>query len=213
MKTRLVNKNKFPAPTISKELRDSGLINADYYELDSYNVVKSFSRSLDKEHPDTDTLNRMIYNEFQLRLPELLLMRVDKIAMSVSLEARVPFLDHKLIEFTMDIPQRFKIRNDEAKYLFKKAVRGIIPDEIIDRKKMGFNAPMAEWLKGDFGKKVHNSLFSSKLMDKGFFNNKYIEQLFSDHFTGRKDNSLYLWTLFNLTAWYDYWIVGDAGKK
>jgi asparagine synthase (glutamine-hydrolysing) len=140
-------------------------------------------------------------------------MRVDKIAMSVSLEARVPFLDHKLIEFTMDIPQKFKIRNDEAKYLFKKAVRGIVPDEIIDRKKMGFNAPMAEWLKGDFGKKVQNSLFSSKLMDKGYFNKKYIEQLFSDHFIGRKDNSLYLWTLFNLTAWYDYWIIGDAGVK
>jgi asparagine synthase (glutamine-hydrolysing) len=213
MKSRLLNKDRFPLPVISKELRNSGLINSDYYELDSFNVIKSFLEPLDKDYPDIDTLNRMIYHEFQLRLPELLLMRVDKIAMSVSLEARVPFLDHKLIEFTMDIPQKFKIRNDEAKYLFKKAVRGIVPDEIIDRKKMGFNAPMAEWLKGDFGKKVQNSLFSSKLMDKGYFNKKYIEQLFSDHFIGRKDNSLYLWTLFNLTAWYDYWIIGDAGVK
>jgi asparagine synthase (glutamine-hydrolysing) len=213
MKMRLLNKDKFPIPVISKELRNSGLINPDYYDLDSFNVIKSFLEPLDKDYSGTDTLNRMIYNEFQLRLPELLLMRVDKIAMSVSLEARVPFLDHKLIEFTMDIPQKFKIRNNEAKYLFKKAVRGIIPDEIIDRKKMGFGAPMSEWLKGDFGKKVHSSLFSSKLMEKGFFNKNYIEQLFSDHFTGKKDNSLYLWTLFNLTAWYDYWIVGDVGVK
>ena len=213
MKGRLLKKENFPKPVMSKELIDSGLINADYYELDSFNVIRSFLEPLDKDHPGTDTLNRMIYNEFQLRLPELLLMRVDKIAMSVSLEARVPFLDHKLIEFTMDIPERFKIRNNEAKYLFKKAVRGIIPDEIIDRKKMGFNAPMAEWLKGDFGRKVHASLFSSKLMEKDLFNTKYIEQLFSDHFSGKKDNGLYLWTLFNLTAWYDYWIDGTPVAK
>ena len=208
MKDRLVNKKNFPAPVIGKELNNSGLINANYYDLDSFNVIKSFLEPLDEKYPRTDTLNRMIYNEFQLRLPELLLMRVDKIAMSVSLEARVPFLDHKLIEFTMDIPERFKIRHDESKYLFKKAVRGIIPDEIIDRKKMGFNAPMAEWLRGEFGKKVEKSLLASKLMEREYFNRSYIQQLFNDHFESKKDNSLYLWTLFNLTAWYDYWIEG-----
>lgn len=208
MKARLINTPKLPASIINKELLSSGLIPKDYYDYDSFNVIRSFLEPLDEKYPGTDTLNRMIYNEFQLRLPELLLMRVDKIAMSVSLEARVPFLDHKLIEFTMDIPQSFKIRNNESKYLFKKAVRGLIPDEIIDRKKMGFDAPMAEWLRGDFGKKVQKSLLSSKLMDKEYFHKPYIQQLFNDHFENKKDNSLYLWTLFNLTAWYDYWIEG-----
>lgn len=209
MKDRLVNKEALPSASVSKELEASGLIPADYYQPDSFNVVKSFLRPFDTKYPGYDTLTRMIYNEFQLRLPELLLMRVDKIAMSVSLEARVPFLDHRLVEFTMDIPARFKVRGDEPKYLFKKAVRGIIPDEIIDRKKMGFNAPMAEWLKGGFGRRVEKSMMSSELMKKGYFHVGYIKQLFDDHFSGKRDNSLYLWTLFNLTAWYDYWIMGQ----
>lgn len=207
MKDRLVNKKALPPQEVTDELRSSGMIPADYYQADSFNVVKSFLQPFDKNHPGSDTLTRMIYNEFQLRLPELLLMRVDKIAMSVSLEARVPFLDHRLVEFTMDIPGRFKIRNDEPKYLFKKAVRGIIPDEIIDRKKMGFNAPMAEWLRGNFGQKVKESVISSELMKKGYFQMRYINKLFADHFSGKRDNSLYLWTLFNLTAWFDYWIL------
>lgn len=207
MKDRLVNKKALPPQHVSEELSASGMIPADYYQPDSFNVVKSFLQPFDKNHPGSDTLTRMIYNEFQLRLPELLLMRVDKIAMSVSLEARVPFLDHRLVEFTMDIPGRFKIRNDEPKYLFKKAVRGIIPDEIIDRKKMGFNAPMAEWLRGNFGQKVKESVISSELMKKGYFQLEYINKLFADHFSGKRDNSLYLWTLFNLTAWFDYWIL------
>ena len=77
---------------------------ASYLQPDSFNVVRSFLEPFDAAHPGQDVLTRMIYNEFKLRLPELLLMRVDKIGMSTSIEARVPFLDHELVEFTMDIP-------------------------------------------------------------------------------------------------------------
>ena len=76
----------------------------------AFNVVRSYFGSFDRDHPGQDALTRMIYSEFRLRLPELLLMRVDKIGMSESLEARVPFLDHHLVEFTMDIPEGWKIR-------------------------------------------------------------------------------------------------------
>ena len=79
----------------------------------------------------------MIHAEFRLRLPELLLMRVDKIGMSVSLEARVPFLDHRLVEFSMDIPMGWKTRYGTSKYLLKKAVEGLIPNELIYRRKWG----------------------------------------------------------------------------
>jgi asparagine synthase (glutamine-hydrolysing) len=150
----------------------------------------------------------MIHNEFRLRLPELLLMRVDKIGMSTTIEARVPFLDHELVEFTMDIPQRFKVRNGEPKYLLKKAVEGLIPDEIIYRKKMGFGAPMSEWLRGDFGKRVEADLLKSRLLDAGYFKRDFVAQLCADHRNGRSDNSLYMWSLFNLVAWYDYWVDG-----
>ena len=127
--------------------------------------------------------------------------------MSESIEARVPFLDHELIEFTMDIPECWKTRNLEPKYLLKKAVEGLIPDNIIYRKKMGFGAPMAEWLRGDFGQHVESSVLSSSLLKRGHFNLNYIRTLFKDHRSGKGDSSIYIWTLFNLTSWYDYWIA------
>jgi asparagine synthase (glutamine-hydrolysing) len=163
---------------------------------------------MDARSPGHDILARMTYNEFKLRLPELLLMRVDKIGMSVSLEARVPFLDHKLVEFSMDIPMDDKVHGGVAKYLLKKAVEGIIPDEIIYRKKMGFGAPMSDWLRGDFGRQVESSIMASTIFERGFLNRAYIQGLIDAHRSGRVDRSLYIWTLFNLVAWYDYWIAG-----
>ena len=190
---------------IPEELVRTGMLPLSYFQPDSFNVVSSFVQHFDGQHPGSDFLTRMIYNEFKLRLPELLLMRVDKISMSVSLEARVPFLAHKLVEFSMDIPMESKTRNGTAKYLLKKAVDGIIPDEIINRKKMGFGAPMSQWLKGEFGNQARSRIMASPLMERGFFNRGYIEKLFADHRSGSRDTSN-IWTLFNLTSWYDYWI-------
>lgn len=209
-KKQLVVPGSIPPCHVPPELVESGLLPGSYLEPDTFNIIHSFNDRIDQACPGQDVLTRMIYNEFKLRLPELLLMRVDKIAMSVSLEARVPFLDHQLIEFTMDIPMADKVHGHNAKYLLKKAVEDLLPHEIIYRKKMGFGAPMSQWMRGDFGKQVAAALMSSRLLDRGFFNRSYIEQLFKDHQTGRRDNSLYIWTLFNLTAWYDYWIDGKA---
>ena len=102
---------------------------------------------------------------------------------------------------------RDKIKGNKAKYLLKKAVKGLIPDEIIHRKKMGFGAPMSQWMKGDFGRHAENCISSSRLLDR-YFDRQHIRKLFADHYGGKRENSLYLWTLFNLTAWYDYWIDG-----
>jgi asparagine synthase (glutamine-hydrolysing) len=149
----------------------------------------------------------MAYSEFRLRLPELLLMRVDKISMSTSIEARVPFLDHKIVEFIMDIPMKWKIKNGETKFLLKKALKNLLPDDILHRKKMGFAAPMAEWLRGDLGLRAEACVLKSPLLESGLLNRRNISKKFRDHFEGRQDNSLHLWTLYNLTAWYDQWIT------
>jgi asparagine synthase (glutamine-hydrolysing) len=130
--------------------------------------------------------------------------------MSESLEARVPFLDHELVEFSMDIPEEWKTRDGVAKYLLKKAVEDLIPHDIIYRKKMGFGAPMAEWLRGDFGKQAESAVMGSGLLKRGHINVTHVQHLFDEHFSGRRDTSLYLWTLFNLTSWYDYWIDGQT---
>jgi len=206
LKRELVNAGADWSAQVPESVRNSGLLPEGYLETDTFNVIKSFLGPFDAAHPGQDALTRMIYNEFKLRLPELLLMRVDKITMSESLEARVPFLDHELVEFSMDIPEAWKTRNGEAKYLLKKAVEGLIPHNIIYRKKMGFGAPMADWLRGDFGHQAEQAVMGSALLGRGHLNVGHVRQLFEDHRSGRRDTSLYLWTLFNLTSWYDYWI-------
>ena len=112
----------------------------------SVGALSAIRRRFQDNAWDTSELNWMSYLDLNLRLPELLLMRVDKMTMATSLEARVPFLDHKLVEFAMSVPSRAKIRGGEPKRLLKMAVRGLIPDDIIERKKQGFGVPLQEWM-------------------------------------------------------------------
>ena len=212
-KSKLVNQGAIPRQSYPQELIASGLMPPSYGEPDSFNIVKSFTSEIDRKHPGQDVLSRMIYQEFKLRLPELLLMRVDKIGMSVSLEPRVPFLDHKLVEFALDIPMVDKVHGGVAKYLLKKAVEGIIPDEIIYRKKMGFGAPMTQWLRGEFGRQVDADIMKSRLLDSGWLNRSYISQIIAEHRSGRRDTGLHIWSLYNLCAWFDYWIDGGSALR
>src|SRR3989441_5101106 len=99
--------------------------------------------------------------DLKLRLPELLLMRVDKMTMATSVEARVPFLDHELVEFAIALPPQLKVRDGVGKYLLKKAVEGLLPHEIIYRPKQGFGAPIAEWFRGDFGRSAQREIRDS----------------------------------------------------
>ncbi len=188
-------------------LEEAGLDTGGLGDGDSGNVISSMMDAFDAAHPGRDELTRMIHNEFRIRLAELLLMRVDKITMSTSVEGRVPFLDHGLVDFTMDIPQDWKIKGGVQKYLLKQALTGILPDEIITRPKMGFGAPMAEWLRGDFGQQAEDAVLGSALMKDGAFDSDHIAKRFKSHRDGRQDNALHLWILFNLTAWHDHWIV------
>lgn len=206
MKRRLVNVGTLPPITGGPGLSEMGLQESCFRVADTSDVVSSWRQRLDRTCPTADILTRMSYFEFQLRLPELLLMRVDKITMSNSQEARVPYLDHRLVEFSMDIPQRDKVPGLAQKYLLKKAVEGLIPREIIDRKKIGFSAPMPEWLRGEFGLQAESTVLSSNLMKRGYFHTGFIQHLFRRHRSGQEDLSVHLWALYSLAAWYDRWI-------
>jgi len=212
-KDRLVRYDALGSGDHHRTMIEAGILDPQYLVPDSFNVVNSFYAPFDEAHPGQDPLTRMIHSEFRLRLPELLLMRVDKISMSVSLEARVPFLDKELVDFSFDIPEEWKTKNGEAKYILKKAVEGLIPHELIYRKKMGFGAPMADWLRGAFGAQVERSVMSSELLTRGYFNLDFIKRLFADHRSKRSDTSLQIWTLYNLTAWYDYWIGNKVAVR
>jgi asparagine synthase (glutamine-hydrolysing) len=178
---------------------------AAFAAADTYPVVRHHLAQFDAACPSADVLGRMAYLEFKQRLPELLLMRVDKITMSTSVEARVPFLDYRLVEYTMGLPMAIKLAGG-IKGLLKRVSRGIIPDAVIDRPKVGFGAPMSEWLRGDFGREAERTILASRLRERGFLKYDRIAQLFAAHRAGT-DRSLPLWTLFNLTAWYDRWIA------
>ena len=137
----------------------------------------------------------MTYLDLRLRLPELLLMRVDKMSMGVGLEARVPFLDHKFVELAMSIPTRMKLGDGSLKYLLKKSVRGLIPDNLIDRKKQGFGVPVHEWFLGKLGQRIRREL-DSFCGETGYFDRREVFRLID------AGNAAQVWYLFNLALWW-----------
>ena len=178
--------------------------------LTSHEVVLDHDRRVRAILPDADLGQRMIYLELKNRLAELLLMRVDKITMASSIEARVPFLDHHLVEFSLHVPTPMKLAEGRTKYLLKRAMTGILPEEIIHRPKQGFGAPVSEWFRGDLYLPAVAGVLESRLRDEGFFDYEHVRGLFQAHRDGRRDHGWRLWTLYNLSRWYDYWIAGEA---
>lgn len=143
-------------------------------------------------------LNWMSYADLNLRLPELLLMRVDKMSMGVSLEGRVPFLDHKFVELAFSIPSEMKTRDGTLKHLLKKAVRGVIPDEMIDRKKQGFSVPVYEWFFGPLGEQMRREL-DRFCAETDFFDAREVKALMD---RGRGSQ---VWYLLNFALWHRHW--------
>lgn len=185
-----------------------GLAIAFSGNLTTYDVVKNLYDEIDRALPNADMLTRMTYIDLKIRLAEFLLMRVDKFAMAHSIETRVPFLDHRLVELAFQIPESLKLKNGTTKYILKKAVRGIIPDEIIARKKQGFGAPVKEWLKNPaLAKEFTDIIFNSKMRGRNFLDYNEVQKLISAHQSGKADNTFRLWTLITLSLWYDRWIT------
>ncbi len=147
-------------------------------------------------------LNWMSYLDLSIRLPELLLMRVDKMSMAVSLEGRVPFLDHKFVELAMSIPESVKTRNHESKYILKKAVRGVIPDELIDRKKQGFGAPVYDWFFDELGE-VSRTEVGAFCRRADYLDPAGVQRVFD------AGDGMRAWTLLNLALWWREYIANE----
>jgi asparagine synthase (glutamine-hydrolysing) len=122
-----------------------------FREQTSWEAIRPIHQRFMEKAWETTPVKWMTYLDLNLRLPELLLMRLDKMGMGVSLETRVPFLDHRFVELAMSIPEQIITRGKESKHILKKAVRGLIPDETIDRRKQGFGVPVYEWFFDEFG--------------------------------------------------------------
>lgn len=166
----------------------------------SWNVINKHYQDFLAKSPEKSNLNWMTYMDLKMRLPELLLMRVDKMSMAVSLEARVPFLDHKFVTYAMGIPSKIKTTAKVSKYILKKAVQGVIPDEIIHRKKQGFGAPVYDWMMDDLGEIAKQKI---KLFNEStdYLNSEYVETVF------KSKNGPQIWYLLNLALWWEYYIL------
>ena len=147
-----------------------------------------------------DWLAAVQYRDLHTYLPLDILTKVDRATMAHSLEARPPLLDHRLAEFAATIPASYRLRGGTTKYLFKQAMRGILPDTIIDRQKHGFAVPIATWLRGDLAEFARSLLLSSACRQRGFFNPSQVERLLTLNARGR-DLDLQLWTMLSFELW------------
>lgn len=195
----------------SGALKDSVVTRNGHALPDSYAIVEKFWDQAERERPGADLLQKMTYLELKQRLAELLLMRVDKMTMATSVEARVPFLDHELVEFAMALPPDVKVRDGVGKWILKKAVseRGIIGADIAYRKKQGFGAPVAEWFRGDLGRRAQREIRESTLAQRGLLDYDRIDEMWEAH-RGGQGWAFQLWNLYNVSVWHDYWVAGRA---
>jgi asparagine synthase (glutamine-hydrolysing) len=175
-------------------------------ELSSYDAVKDHLDHVARVRPDSDFAARMSYLELKLRLPELLLMRVDKMTMATSVEARVPFLDHHLVEYAMSLPVDLKIKGTSGKHILKRALEKVLPTDLLYRPKRGFGAPIREWFRGASGETLTGLIMSSSIRKRGLFDYEFIARLLDEHRRGARDWSFHLWALLNVSLWYDRWI-------
>jgi asparagine synthase (glutamine-hydrolysing) len=156
----------------------------------------------------TTTLNRLLYADTKTYLHELL-MKQDQMSMAASLESRVPFLDHALVEFTARLPERMKLRRLTTKYVLRRSMKGVLPEPILTRPKMGFPAPVGAWFRGAYRSVIDDYALSARSRDRGVFDPAFVRNLVAEHQSGARDHSQRLWSLVNFEMWARQFIDGE----
>jgi asparagine synthase (glutamine-hydrolysing) len=149
-----------------------------------------------------DGVDKLLYLDSKTYLPGDILTKVDRMSMATSLEARVPLLDHKLIEFVTKIPSSLKLKGRETKYIFKRALEGLVPESILHRPKQGFGVPIDEWINVQLRDRIREDLLRQRTLERGYFEPSYIKLLLDEHDRGRRDHSHALWMLWMLELWH-----------
>jgi asparagine synthase (glutamine-hydrolysing) len=149
---------------------------------------------------DDDWLSAVQRWDLNAYLPQDILTKVDRMTMAHSIEARPPLIDHRIVEFAATVPARFRLHHGSTKHLFKLAMRGVLPDHIIDRPKHGFAVPLAQWLRADLATFARDVLLSTTAQQRGLFNSRQVERLLRLNDRGR-NLDLQLWTMLSLELW------------
>jgi len=152
---------------------------------------------------DGDELDRLQYVDTKLYLPADILVKVDRMSMQHSLEARVPFLDRSMLELSRRMPSRLRLRGLTTKYLLRRAMAERLPQAVLNGKKRGFNVPMPAWLAGGLRDFTRDVLSPDRVRRQGLFRPAAVERLVADHLGRRIDHSRAIWTLLVLSVWQD----------
>jgi asparagine synthase (glutamine-hydrolysing) len=193
------------------EAEQAGLLTSDFARQFSgstayKNVLKYW------EHSSGEMLQRLLYTDIKTYLVELL-MKQDNMSMAASIESRVPFLDHVLVEFATRIPREVQIKGLAGKTILKKAVEDILPRSIIYRPKLGFPTPWSGWLAGPRLETIREMLLEPRSLDRGYFRREAIERLFHEHRTKHRDNYDRIWRLLNLELWHRVCLEGEPHSE
>ncbi len=157
-----------------------------------------------------DVLDKLLYADTKTYLHELL-MKQDQMSMAASIESRVPFLDHKLVEFTAKMPREMKLRGNTTKWILREAMKGILPAEILDRPKMGFPVPVGNWFRGPFKHIVDEYVLGARALERGIFDPEFVKNLVAKHNAGENHDER-IWSLVNFEIWQRRFIDDESPK-
>jgi len=175
--------------------------------IDPYAGVRAALEATDAK----SLLDRLLYADIKTYLHELL-MKQDQMSMAASIESRVPFLDHKLVEFTCTLPERMKLRGRTTKYILRESMKGILPEAILSRPKMGFPVPIASWFRGACRSIIDEYVLSERATARGIFNSDTVRELVARHQLGRENHEERLWALVNFEIWQRQFFDGEPAQ-
>ncbi len=198
-----------PYPTAERHRRWMGSFDRDERTALLSEDVQHELSSNGSHDPDfgqgayTDPLNQVLLMDMRFYLENDILVKLDRASMMASLEGRVPLLNNDFVEYATHLPLNMKLRGLRTKYLLKRALRGILPDSILNRPKKGFGIPVAHWFRGPLKEQMLSVLSPERMASQGFFDPRGVKRLIDDHLEGRRDNRKQLWTLFAFELWHD----------
>ena len=175
-------------------------------QFDPFTRYREFSRRL--RH--LDPVQRLLYTDTSILLPDTYLEKVDKSTMAHGIEVRVPFLDADLSSYAMALPWRMKVRRGRKKWLLRRSLRGIVPDTILDGRKTGFGVPLDYWMRGPLAEYLRSVVLDSSTLASGLLDRNAVECAVNQHISGRKNDENLLYKLLNLALWYGSYIRGHG---